>query len=105
MQPPVQSELELLLNVLPERIGLTLRSRENLADLLEVVMDLGRNPEARFLTEDVILSEDCITTEDLSELVSKIGEFGQDNRAGIERTLHRISAIRNRKGHVIGITC
>ena len=55
MQPPVQSELELLLNVLPERIGLTLRSRENLADLLEVVMDLGRNPEARFLTEDCLL--------------------------------------------------
>ena len=105
MQPPVQSELELLLNVLPERIGITLRSRENLADLLEVVMDLGRNPEARFLTEDVILSEDCIATEDLSELVSKIGEFGQDNRAGIARTLHRISAIRTRKGHVIGITC
>ena len=105
MQPPVQSELDLLLNVLPERIGITLRNRENIADLLEVVMDLGRNPEARFLTEDVILSEDCITTEDLSELVSKIGEFGQDNRAGIERTLHRISAIRNRKGQVIGITC
>ena len=105
MQPPVQSELELLLNVLPQRIGVTLRSRENIADLLEVVMDLGRNPEARFLTEDIILSEDCITTEDLSELVSKIGEFGQDNRAGIERTLHRISAIRNRKGQVIGITC
>ena len=98
MQPPVQSELELLLNVLPQRIGVALRSRENIADLLEVVMDLGRNPEARFLTEDIILSEDFITTEDLAELVSKIGEFGQDNRAGIERTLHRISAIRNRKG-------
>ena len=105
MQPPVQSELELLLNVLPQRIAVALRSRENIADLLEVVMDLGRNPEARFLTEDIILSEDCITTEDLAELVSKIGEFGQDNRAGIERTLHRISAIRNRKGQVIGITC
>ena len=88
MQPPVQSELELLLNVLPQRIGIALRNRENIADLLEVVMDLGRNPEARFLTEDITLSEDCITTEDLSELVSKIGEFGQDNRAGIERTRH-----------------
>ena len=105
MQPPVQSELELLLDVLPQRIGITLRNRENITDLLEVVMDLGRNPEARFLSEDITLSEDCITTEDLSELVSKIGEFGQDNRAGIERTLHRISAIRNRKGQVIGITC
>tara|TARA_B100000749_G_scaffold24211_1_gene17352 strand:- start:979 stop:2574 length:1596 start_codon:yes stop_codon:yes gene_type:complete len=93
------------LDVLPPSIAFTLRSRENIADLLEVVMDLGRMPEARFLTEDVILSEDCINPEDIAELVSRVGEFGQDNRAGIERTLHRISAMRNRKGQVIGITC
>ncbi len=105
VQPPVQSELDLLLDVLPPSIAFTLRSRENIADLLEVVMDLGRMPEARFLTEDVILSEDCINPEDIAELVSRVGEFGQDNRAGIERTLHRISAMRNRKGQVIGITC
>ena len=98
VQPPVKSELELLLDVLPPSIAFTLRSREDIADLLEVVMDLGRKPEARFLTEDVVLSEECINTEEIAELVSRIGEFGQDNRAGIERTLHRISAIRNRKG-------
>ena len=105
VQPPVKSELGLLLDVLPPDIAFTLRSREDISDLLEVVMDLGRKPEARFLTEDVVLSEECINTEEIAELVSRIGEFGQDNRAGIERTLHRISAIRNRKGQVIGITC
>jgi len=105
VQPPVKSELDLLLDVLPPDIAFTLRSREDISDLLEVVMDLGRKPEARFLTEDVVLSEECINTEEIAELVSRIGEFGQDNRAGIERTLHRISAIRNRKGQVIGITC
>jgi len=105
VQPPVKSELELLLDVLPPSIASTLRSREDISDLLEVVMDLGRKPEARFLTEDVVLSEECVNTEEIAELVSRIGEFGQDNRAGIERTLHRISAIRNRKGQVIGITC
>ena len=105
VQPPVKSELELLLDVLPPDIAFTLRGREDINDLLEVVMDLGRKPEARFLTEDVVLSEECINTEEIAELVSRIGEFGQDNRAGIERTLHRISAIRNRKGQVIGITC
>ena len=105
VQPPVKSELELLLDVLPPNIAFALRSREDISDLLEVVMDLGRKPEARFLTEDVVLSEECVNTEEIAELVSRIGEFGQDNRAGIERTLHRISAIRNRKGQVIGITC
>ena len=105
VQPPVKSELELLLDVLPPDIAFTLRGREDINDLLEVVMDLGRKPEARFLTEDVVLSEECVNTEEIAELVSRIGEFGQDNRAGIERTLHRISAIRNRKGQVIGITC
>ena len=74
-------------------------------ELLEIVLDLGRLPEARFVSEEVELDQSPVTTEDLEKVIERIGEFGDDNRAGIERTLHRISAIRNRNGQVIGITC
>ncbi len=69
------------------------------------MLDLGRLPEARFLYGDVALAEEQVTREELDQLVDRVGNFGGDNRAGIERTLHRISAIRNRKGQVVGITC
>ena len=72
--------------------------------LLEVVLDLGRRPEARFLNETVLLSDREVSEEDLQYVTQRIGEFGVDNRAGIERTLHRISAIRNRGGKVVGLT-
>ena len=104
-QELVQEEMERLLEVLPPRVKENLLGQENLADLLEVVLDLGRLPEARFPTGDVILDEREITRDDLDYLVEEIGDFGDDNRAGMERTLHRISAIRNRKGQVVGITC
>ena len=77
----------------------------DLSDLLEVVLDLARPPEARFPHGDVILDTDEVTPADLDYVTSRIGEFGDDNRSGIERTLHRISAIRNRKGRILGITC
>jgi len=68
-------------------------------------MDLGRLPEGRFPEGEVILSTQPVTYADLEYVVERIGEFGDDNRAGIERTLHRISALRNRKGKVVGLTC
>ncbi len=68
-------------------------------------MDLGRLPEARFPRGEVILSDEPVAEADLAYVVEHIGSFGGDNRAGIERTLHRISAIRNRRGKVIGLTC
>ncbi len=105
VQSELQAELELLLDVLPPRIAEILRTRDDLGDLLEVVLDLGRLPEARFLLGDVALAEEQVTREELDQLVDRVGDFGGDNRAGIERTLHRISAIRNRKGQVVGITC
>jgi len=100
-----QVELELVLNVLPGAIAEVLRVRDDLGQLLEVVLDLGRLPEARFVSGDAELNEHPVTADDLANVIERIGEFGDDNRAGIERTLHRISAIRNRKGQVIGITC
>ena len=106
IQSQAQSELELLLGVLPPRIAQSLRGRDDIGDLLEVVLDLGRLPEARFLIGDVALTEEEeVTREELDQLVDRVGDFGGDNRAGIERTLHRISAIRNRKGQIVGITC
>jgi len=70
-----------------------------------VVLDLGRPPEARFLNREVILDQREVSDEDIEYVISRIGSFGDDNRAGIERTLHRISAIRNRKGRIVGLTC
>ena len=104
-QELVQEEMERLLEILPPRVKGRLVSQENLTDLLEVVLDLGRLPEARFPSGDVILDDREVSRDDLDYLVQQIGDFGDDNRAGMERTLHRISAIRNRKGQVVGITC
>ena len=98
-------ELEQLLSALPPRVTGKLREQEELDDLLEVILDLGRLPEARFSYGDVMLGDEPVSREDLLHVVSGIGDFGDDNRAGMERTLHRISAIRNRSGSVVGITC
>ena len=100
-----QLELDLVLDVLPPDVAGLLRDRDDLDQLLEVVLDLGRLPEARFVSGDAELNDEPVTTADLENVIERIGDFGDDNRAGIERTLHRISAIRNRRGQVIGITC
>jgi len=100
-----REELDLILDVLPDHVAETLRSRDDLEHLLEIVLDLGRLPEARFVSDDVELNDCPVTADDLQKVIERVGEFGDDNRAGIERTLHRISAIRNRKREVIGITC
>ncbi len=101
----IVDDLEALIRVLPSYIQEPLQMREDLKDLLEVVLDLGRLPEARFLGRDFYLASREVTEEDLHYVVKGIGVFGGDNRAGIERTLHRFSAIRNRGGKIIGITC
>ena len=100
-----REELELVLNVLPPEVADVLRARDDLDQLLEIILDLGRFPEARFVDGDSELSENPITADDIQNVIGRIGDFGEDNRAGIERTLHRISAIRNRRGQVVGITC
>jgi stage III sporulation protein SpoIIIAA len=101
--PAHSEDILLLVSILPAELQATLLGMD-LERLLEVVMDLGRNPEARFPDKVVQLSENPVHGEDLAHVTAQIGEFGDDNRAGIERTLHRISAIRNRKGHIIGLT-
>jgi stage III sporulation protein SpoIIIAA len=101
----ITDDLEALLDVLPPHVQEPLTRREDSFELLEIVLDLGRVPEARYPEREVILSERETTQEDLDYVVSRIGEFTTDNRAGIERTLHRISAIRNRRGRIVGLTC
>ncbi len=105
MQKTVIDDLDVLIDILPPFISEPLRGREDRSNLLEVVMDLGRLPEARFPNHEIVLSSKEITEQDIDCVASRINTFGDDNRAGIERTLHRISAIRNRQGRIVGLTC
>jgi stage III sporulation protein SpoIIIAA len=104
MQDNITDDLDALLEVVPPEIAEALRKENHGDDLLEVVMDLGRVPEARFLKGEVTLSKREITQEEIDFVVNRVGQFTTDNRAGIERTLHRISCIRNRQGDVVGLT-
>ncbi|HEY8313961.1 MAG TPA: R3H domain-containing nucleic acid-binding protein [Candidatus Baltobacteraceae bacterium] len=98
-------ELTQLLDIFPLPIRQSLVRLPNLEDIIEVVLDLGRPPEARFENDFVYLSDTAVTQEDIAQVCSRLSPFGADNRAGIEQTLHRISAIRNRTGKIVGLTC
>jgi stage III sporulation protein SpoIIIAA len=98
-------DLGLLLSALPPDVVVAVHALTDPTQLIEVVMDLGRKPEARFVDGEVTLLEREIGEADITYVVDHIGTFGDDNRAGIERTLHRISAIRNRTGKIVGLTC
>ncbi|CAN6704742.1 unnamed protein product [Malus baccata var. baccata] len=104
-QPEAGSELGMLLELLPSRMRSELYRHQEIGELVEVVMDLGRSPIARFPSGDWVISEKPVNHEDLRHAVSKVSEFSDDNRSGINNSLHRISAIRNRKMQVIGLTC
>jgi stage III sporulation protein SpoIIIAA len=101
----ITDDLDRLLEVLPEAVRQALEPPEAREQLLEVVLDLGRVPEARYPGRAVSLGEAVVERADLAAVVEQLGAFGGDNRAGIERTLHRISAIRNRTGTIVGLTC
>ena len=98
-------DLDVLLAALPPEIVEAIATLPERSTLIEVVLDLGRQPEARYPGREVTLLEREITEADIAHVVEHIGSFGDDNRAGIERTLHRISAIRNRSGKIVGLTC
>ena len=97
-------DLDVLLASLPPEIVKAVHRLPNKEELIEVVMDLGRKPEGRFPDAEVSLLDREVTEADIAFVIDHIGSFGDDNRAGIERTLHRISAIRNRNGKVVGLT-
>ena len=98
-------DLTQLLDVLPTFISAPLEKHPRQGELVEIVLDIGRRPEARFAKGTDYLSYRTIVWQDLDYILKRLGKFSGDNRAGIEKTLHRISSIRNRKGNVIGLTC
>ena len=105
MQQVITDDLDILLDIFPEHIREMLHQQEDISRLLEIIMDLGRPPEARFPNREVVLNPKEVSQADIDYVVSRIGSFTEDNRAGIARTLHRISAIRNRQGRIVGLTC
>ncbi len=106
LEPPeVTDDLPQLLAILPETIREVLSAHPHRDQLIEIILDLGRQPEARFSNTVEYLSETPVSKADLQHCIDRVGHFGGDNRAGLEKTLHRISAIRNRAGEVIGLTC
>ncbi|KAK7268965.1 hypothetical protein RIF29_21677 [Crotalaria pallida] len=100
-------DLEALLHILPSDLHHYLLNQTTRPQLLEVILDLGRYPEARYLGQDGghYIRNTEVTVKELEYAQQAVGEFGRDNRAGIEGTLHRISAIRSRKGGIVGLTC
>ncbi len=105
MQKVITDDMEALLDILPPHVREPLCQQNDISELLEVVLDLGRPPEARFSQRELVLYAKEVGEADIDYVVARIGSFGDDNRAGIERTLHRISAIRNRRGRIVGLTC
>lgn len=101
----IAEDFENLLKVLPQFVQNSLKKDPKVDSLIEVVLDLGRMPEARFLDRPIFLSDHLIVWKDIDFLIKRVSKFSADNRAGIERTLHRISSIRNRENVIIGLTC
>jgi stage III sporulation protein SpoIIIAA len=101
----ITDNLDAIMGMLPEDIRAVLKEEGRRDDLLEVILDLGRVPTARYTDGEIVLRETEVNREEIRYVVDRVGEFDDDNRAGIARTLHRIAAIRNRKGDVVGLTC
>jgi len=101
----ITDNLDSLFDVLPPKITQSITGEDKNADLIEVILDLGRVPTVRFSAEEIELTDEEITRKEIDYVVKRIGEFDGDNRAGLERTLHRIAAIRNRTGDIVGLTC
>jgi len=104
MDKSITDDFDILNNILPARIRSAINEYGETSRLLEIVLDLGRKPTARYIDKECELSDAEVTEADLRQLIDELGEFDDDNRAGIERSLHRISAIRNRRGKIVGLT-
>jgi len=105
VQKKITDDLPVLLAVLPGKYVDAVKAANNNDNLLEIILDLGRLPVARFIDREIELCDIEVRRADLDDVLARIGVFDADNRAGIERTLHRISAIRNKLGVVVGLTC
>jgi stage III sporulation protein SpoIIIAA len=105
MKQHITDDLSSMLSILPPEVTEVLNQIDRYDELLEVIFDLGRVPTARFTDGEYVLLDREVTQDDIDLIVMQVGDFDADNRAGIERTLHRISGIRNRRGEVVGLTC
>ncbi len=104
-QRRITDDLQALMDVLPPEISKAVTANGNSDDLLEIIMDLGRVPTARYVSGELVLANVEISRVEIDYVVERISIFDADNRAGLERTLHRIAAIRNRRGIIVGLTC
>ena len=98
-------DLEKLIENLPFFLQEQLNCHASRDQLIEIILDLGRRPEARFIEGPEYLSQKIISWQDIDYTTKRISKFSNENRAGIERTLHRISCIRNRQFLINGLTC
>ncbi|MFN2138023.1 MAG: R3H domain-containing nucleic acid-binding protein [Candidatus Promineifilaceae bacterium] len=103
-QHHITDDLDALLDVLPSNVRHSVEKVNDSDNLLEIILDLGRVPTARFVEREITLRDAEVTREEIDYVDDRVGSFDADNRAGIERTLHRISAIRNRLGTIVGLT-
>ena len=104
-QNHITDDQDVIMAVLPQDIQSALQKVGRRDELLEVILDLGRVPTARYTDGEVVLRKREVEQEEIQHVVDRIGQFDADNRAGIARTLHRIAAIRNRKSDIVGLTC
>jgi stage III sporulation protein SpoIIIAA len=104
-QIKTREDLQTLLSILPQSIRDYLQKQGREDELLEVVMDLGRVPTARYVNGEIEIRQEEVVQSEIDQVIDGIGDFDDDNRTGIARTLHRISGIRNRRGQVVGLTC
>ncbi|MBV6396947.1 MAG: hypothetical protein HFACDABA_02551 [Anaerolineales bacterium] len=103
-QKNITDDLDALLDVLPATVRHSVEKANDSENLLEIILDLGRVPTARFVEREINLREAEVSRTEIDYVDERVGDFDADNRSGIERTLHRISAIRNRRGAVVGLT-
>ena len=99
------NDLNQLLDILPTFISNNIRHHPCREQLIEIVLDIGRRPEVRFSNSTEYLSYRTVVWQDLDHIFKRLGKFSKENRAGIEKTLHRISSLRNSEGIIIGLTC
>lgn len=103
-QKHITDDLDALLDVLPATVRHSVEKANDSENLLEIILDLGRVPTARFVEREISLRDAEVSRDEIDYVDERVGDFDADNRSGIERTLHRISAIRNRRGAVVGLT-
>lgn len=100
-----QNDLDRLIEVLPDKVKRYI-TYQQMEDVIEIVLDIGRTPEIRHAGGRIeYLGNEIVNDDDISYITQRIQSFTSDNRSGIPGTLHRISAIRNRQGKVVGLTC